>query len=360
MRNDLMGKNNIGFIRKHFGFFGRVTLAFALSGMMLPLAAIAAPASSSLSYTRFFYYRDSVRARQSLFAHPDLIDVLAPQSYSFNIAGKLTGGMRANILRFAKKHNIKVMPLVTNRKFSKGAYQTLLNDAAMQDSAIASLVAEAKKNNYWGWQFDFEQMDASYRDLYSAFIKKAADALKQNNLVISVAVIAQISDNSGDYPNDLWQKTIGVYDYSSLASSADFISVMSYDDPNSTGPVAEYSWLKQVIAYSAKLIPHDKLSLGIPLYYWKWNNATGARVGIGGRKGIANVIQKHKVAFHYSIEHEAPYLTYWNRAKQYVIWYENARSVAKKIGLIKENHLHGFSAWALGLELSSVYSAIQR
>lgn len=345
--------------QKYFGFFWRVALAFALSGAMLPLAATAAPMPSSSSYARIFYYRDTARARQSLFAHPGSIDILAPQSYSFDNEGKLMGGIRPGIISFAKKQNIKVMPLVTNRKFSQGAYQALLNDAAMQDFAIASLIAEAKKNNYWGWQFDFEQMNASYRDLYSAFIKKAAGAMKQNDLVLSVAVIAQISDNPNDYPNDLWQKTIGVYDYASLAASADFISVMSYDDPNSIGPIVRYSWLKQVLAYSAKLIPRDKLSLGIPLYYWKRENATGARIGIGGRKGIANVIRKHKVTFHYSAEHEAPYLTYWNRAKQYVIWYENAQSVAKKIGLIKENQLHGFSAWALGLELSSVYQAIQ-
>lgn len=354
MQNDFTNK-----IKKHLRFFGRIAMAITFGSTVFATVVLAAPAPSLPSYTRIFYYRDTASARQSLFLHSDSIDVLAPQSYSFNNAGKLTGGIRPNILGFAKKHNIKMMPLVTNRKFSKGAYQTLLDNTAMQDLAIASLVAEAKKNDYWGWQFDFEQMDASYRDRYSAFVKRTARAMKQNDLVLSVAVIAQVSDNPEDYPNDLWQKTIGAYDYATLAASADFISVMSYDDPNSIGPIVQYSWLKQVLAYSAKLIPHDKLSLGIPLYYWKWNNTTGARVGIGGRKGIATVIQKHKVVFHYSTEHEAPYLTYWNRAKQYIIWYENARSVAKKIGLIKENELHGFSAWALGLELSSIYTAIQ-
>ncbi len=346
------------FIRKYTRIFLYCTAVVLMSSAVLA-TVYAATKAKSYTYTRIFYYRDGALARQSLFAHPSSIDVLAPQSYTLDNKGKLIGGVRANILAFAQKHTIQVMPLVTNGKFSKDVYQTLLGDTAMQDSALALLVAEAKKNSYWGWQFDFEQMDVSYRDKYSAFIKRAADVMKQNNLALSVAVIAQISDNPNDYPNDLWQKTIGVYDYASLAASVDFISLMSYDDPNSTGPVVEYSWLKQVIAYSTKLIPHDKLSLGIPLYYWQWNTITGARVGIGGRKGISNVLQKHKVTFHYSTEHEAPYLTYWNRAKQYIIWYENEQSVKKKISLMKENELHGFSAWALGLELSSIYSAIK-
>jgi spore germination protein YaaH len=68
--------------------------------------------------------------------------------------------------------------------------------------------------------------------------------LQKNNLKLSVAVIAQVSENPDDYPNNLWQRIIGVYDYSRLSFSSDFISIMSYDDPNSIGPVAGYAWLR--------------------------------------------------------------------------------------------------------------------
>ncbi len=327
--------------------------------ILLASNADAAEKTKPHKYTRIFYYQESALASQSLFNHPGSIDVVAPQSYALDSAGQLIGKINPAVLAFAKKRRIKVMPLVTNGKFSQDAYQAILNDPAIQDLALASLIDEAKKNGYWGWQIDFEQMDASYSDKYTAFIKKAAEEMKKNDLALSVAVIAKISDNPGDYPNDLWQKAIGVYDYSSLAASADFVSLMSYDDPNSSGPIVEYSWLKQVIDYSLKLVPNNKLSLGIPLYYWQWSNETGKRIGIGGRKGIAHVIQKHKVSFHYDAEQEAPYLTYWSRAKQYTIWYENGQSLKKKIDLIKKYKLHGFSAWALGLELSSVYGALK-
>ena len=134
---------------------------------------------------------------------------------------------------------------------------------------------------------------------------------------------------------------------------------MSYDDPESEGPVVEYSWLKRVLDYSLKLIPHEKLSLGIPLYYWHWNDTTGARIGAGGRQGIYNAFKKYKVSTFYSADMEAAYLTYRHKAKNYTIWYENAQSVAKKIELIKQYNLHGFSAWALGLELPSIFNVIR-
>jgi len=318
----------------------------------------AATKVKSYKYTRIFYYQGGSLARQSLFAHPSSIDVLAPQSYVFDNTGKLSGKIDSTVLAFSKKHHIKVMPLVTNGKFSQEISQAILDNPTIQDSAIAALVTEAKKNGYWGWQIDFEQMDASYRDQYSAFIAKAIETMKENNLVLSVAVVAKISDNPDDYQNNLWQKLIGVYDYSALAASANFISLMSYDDPNSKGPIVEYAWLKQVIAYSIKMIPNNKLSLGIPLYYWQWNDVTGKLVGIGGRQGISNVLRRHKVTAHYSTMQQEPYLTYWSKAKQYTIWYENAQSIKKKISLIKEYKLHGFSAWALGLELPSIYKVL--
>jgi len=250
------------------------------------------------------------------------------------------------------------MPLVTNGKFSEAEYKAILNDTSIQDKAINVLVTEAKNFGYLGWQIDFEEMDFSYRDKFSAFVKKAYNIMKQNNLIFSVAVIAKISDNPVDYPNDLWQKTIGVYDYETLSANSDFISLMSYDDPNSIGPVVEYSWLQRVLSYSLKFIPADKLSLGIPLYYWHWNDTTGEKIGAGGREGIYNAFSKHYVTAHYSTKEEAPYLSYWSHANKYIIWYENARSVKKKISLIKKFKLHGFSAWALGLELPSIYGSI--
>lgn len=309
-------------------------------------------------YTRIFYYVEGTLARQSFFTHPSSIDVFAPQAYTLDSAGNLNGSVSTNLLVFAKKHTIRVMPLVTNGSFDDGAAQTFLDSASAEDAAISALITEAKRENYWGWQIDFEQMDASYRDKFSVFVQKVADALRDNKMILSVAVVAQTSDNPDNYPNNLWQSVVGVYDYASLGKSADFVSVMSYDDPFSKGPVAEYSWLKKVLGWGTGLIPPEKLSLGIGLYYWQWNSA-GKHIGTGGRKGIATVQHRHKVMYHYSTDEEAPYLSYWSGGKQYTLWYENAQSVAGKIRLIRQYKLHGFSAWALGLELPSVYAAIQ-
>ncbi len=315
---------------------------------------------STPNFLSIFYYQDGKNAQKSFFAHPDAVDVFAPQTYSIDVKGTLQGKIKPELLTFASKHAIKVMPLVTNKMFSQTAVHTFLDDAVKQDTAINALVSEAKKHDFWGWQVDFEQMDASYRDRFSAFIKRADDVFVKNNLVLSVAVIAQTSSSPSDYPKDLWQKVIGVYDYGALASDADFLSIMSYDDPNSSGPVAGLPWVKQVLDFALQSVPKEKLSLGIPLYYWQWNTATGKRVGIGGNEGIQNVIQKYRPIKVYSNIQDAPYLTYKRKGSTYVIWYENGESLQKKIQLILDYGLHGFSAWSIGLEVPDIYKTLKK
>ncbi|MDO8623979.1 MAG: glycosyl hydrolase family 18 protein [bacterium] len=328
--------------------------------VFLATFALPSPAEAAEPYTRLFYYTDDKVAKKSFFAHPGLIDIFAPQSYELEPDGTLSGTVAPDLIAFAKKHKIKIMPLVTNGAFSTTSHTALLDSPSLQAIAIVTLIIEAKNWGYSGWQFDFEQMDASYRDKYSAFVARAAELFKASGLTLSVAVVAKTSDNPSDYPNNLWQKLIGVYDYDALARSADFISVMSYDDPTSKGPAVQFEWLEKVLAYSLLHIPKEKLSLGLALYYWARDVSTGKLIGIGGNETIDKIFAKRKVVVTFDDVNRMPVMYYMAEDKLYSLWYENAKSIAYKIALIKTHKLHGFSAWTLGLEVPSVWNAIKR
>ncbi len=315
--------------------------------------------AEAATYERLFYFREGIQARKSLFANPKSIDIFAPQNYMVDQKGFLSGEVKKDLLDFTKKNKIKVMPLLTNGSFHATTSKVFLDDTAKQDILIDNLVKEAKDFGYIGWQIDFEQMELSYRDRFSEFIERAYKVFQKNNLKLSVAVIAQISENPSDYPKNLWQRIIGVYDYKRLAASSDFISLMSYDDPNSLGPVAGRLWLEKVIKHSLTLIPKEKISLGLALYYWRWDDASMKRVGIGSGVSLNNLQKDYKLKFGYDADEQSPYFHFWEKGKSYTGWYENARSIGYKISLIKKYDLKGFSAWALGLELQSVYSVMK-
>lgn len=309
---------------------------------------------------RIFYFRNGENARKSLYTNYNSIDVLAPQAYAVNKDGTLESDIDPEIVKFALLHNIKIMPLVTNKGFSQAALKSVLDDATRQDQFVRELVSEAKQKGYYGWQIDFEQMDESYKDRFTSFVSKFGQSMKDAGLVSSVAVIAKISDRPEDYKTGLWHKLIGVYDYSALASATDFISVMSYDDPESKGPIARYSWIIKVIEYAKTKVSPNKISLGIPLYYWKWDDKTKKLVGIGGSEGLEIAKQKYKVSIGYSAIEKAPYMKYTQNKKSYTIWFENAESIKEKLKLIAHYDLLGFSAWALGQEMPIVHNAIKQ
>ncbi len=347
------------FISLFFGFFLSPSLDKEGLGAVEVKAA---------SYERLFYFVEGENARTSFFANPEFIDIFAPQTYSVNASGFLSGSVKSDLLAFAKKNNIKVMPLLTNGAFSQNVGHTLLDDKKAQDILITAMIQEANDFNYIGWQIDFEQMELAYRDRFSEFIERIYKEFQNsptdsgragNKLKLSVAVIAQISEKPEDYPRNLWQRIIGVYDYERLASSTDFISLMSYDDPYSLGPVTGWKWLNQVIDFSLTKIPKEKISLGLGLYYWRWDDASMKRVGIGGNKNLDNLLKEHKITFGWSEDNQVPYFHFWDKGRSSTGWYENGKSISRKISLIQKNNLRGFSAWVLGLELPSVYSVMK-
>ncbi len=348
------------FSKKGLSVFLALIFAVLLASPMSGAAAPAKTKEKPHEYTRLFYYRDGKFARESFFKYPSYIDIFAPQSYAFNKAGELVGGLDDDVLAFAKKKKIKIMPLVTNSGFSEEVLKTILDNPATQNAAIRALVAEAKEHGYYGWQIDFEQMNLSYRDKFTLFIENFATVLRAEGLVPSVAVMAQVSEESADYSKDLWQRILGAYDYRALGKAVDFVSLMSYDDPTSKGPVAPLPWMKDVLSHALELIPAEKISLGVPLYFWLRDDATGKIVQMGGREGVQNVLKNRKVSHGYSGTNAAAILRYTKGKKKYTLWYEDAQSMKPKIDLVKKHKLHGFSAWALGLEVPSVYAAFRK
>ncbi len=334
-------------------FAMRTFALILLIAILLPASATAATAPYKM--TRLFYYREGKTAKKDFIAHAASIDILAPQTYRLKADGTLSGTLDPEIITLAKQKKVKLMPLITNEAFSDTSFHAMFNDTALQGIALSALITEAKDHGYYGWQFDFEQMDVMYKDQFSAFIARMAQGLHAAGLKVSVAVIAKVSDNPTDYKNTLWQDLIGVYDYDALAASTDFVSIMSYDDPESLGPPVELPWLYRVLGYSLAHIPANKLSLGLALYYWARDDATGKIMGIGGNEAMDDIIARRTESYTFDPTNMIPVMHYAANSTTYSLYYENSRSMREKVALIKGTKLYGFSAWALGLEVPSVW-----
>lgn len=339
--------------KKSFFFFSAIFIALLARG------AYAASVSSTTPL-RIFYYTESNRPYESARANIENIDILAPQSYGLDARGGLRGKPSARILALAREHAIKLMPLVTNGNFNKFIMRDILQSPAAEKRAIKELIDEADREGYWGWQFDFENFNAQYRSRYSKFVRDAAGAFHERGLILSVAVVAQHSENQKAYRPATWKYWAGPFDYNALGQYADFITLMAYDDDFSKGPSAALPWVKKVLAFALERIPQKKISLGIPLYYWEWNESRQKRVGTGPYQKIADLLAAGKIfAEGWDATLQVPWVRRVQNGRIKKIWYENQESFRKKIELVTTNNLHSFSAWALGREDPGIWDALK-
>lgn len=288
----------------------------------------------------------------------DKIDILAPQFYGVTSKLKLVGGLSEQMKKAILQKKIKVMPLVANEGFKQEVMHNLLISETAQNEVIKSLVDIGKKEKYVGWQFDFENISYLDKDLYSAFVEKTAKSLHENNLILSVAVVARYVDYED---TDHFKNWSGVFDYERIAKTVDFISLMTYDDPKSVGPVASVPFIKSVLAYVKDKIPSDKLSLGIPLYYWGWSANPSKKITTSGTYnrllGIMSNF-RHTVGFDSALG--ASWISYFWQNNQYVLWHQDKKSFDDKMSIISQNNFRGFSAWVLGVENPEIWSVLEK
>jgi len=322
-------------------------------------AFITAPFLCLAASTEKIFYMSQGKEKEgivSLQKNADKIDILAPQFYGISAQLKLSGDLDAQLRKIISQKKIKVMPLVVNAGFKQDVIHNFLTSATAQDAVIKSLVYIAKKDGYIGWQFDFENISYLDKDLYSSFVEKAAQSLHSNGLILSVAAVTR----SVDYEDtDAFKNWGGAFDYARLAKATDFISLMTYDDPNSVGPVASLPFINSVLNYVKDKIPPEKLSLGIPLYYWGWNVSTGKKVVASGTfSRLLTIMSNFRYNLGFSADLGAAWVSYLWQNQQYNIWYQNGQSFQNKLDIISQNNLRGFSAWVLGVEDPEIWSAL--
>jgi spore germination protein YaaH len=335
---------------------------FFIAVLNIPQSAFATPIggqAQDYNTENIFYLPayNAVKGVESLEKNWEQIDILAPQYHTLTEKFNVTGIFGPKLTKVIKEKNLRVMPLIANAGFSQKLMHNFLLSKTAQDKVINYIIKGALTNGYIGWQYDFENISYKDRDLYSAFIERSYKAFKKNNLILSVAVISRTTDYADTNAFKNWG---GVFDYKLIAENSDFISLMAYDDPNSVGPVASIDFVNKALAYLKDKVPPEKLSLGVPLYYWKWNIDTNKKVGVGLFKNVLTIIANYKHTLDFNESLGVSCLTYAYGKKNYKIWFEDKNSLDAKLDIIKDNNLRGFSAWLLGGEDPEIWNMLAK
>jgi spore germination protein YaaH len=332
--------------------FIKMNVLFVLSAFIFPTQMFAV-----VDQENIFYYFDNVNGYKDFKKNYKTVDILAPQIYVVETDLKVQApkSKSLKVVKEAKRKKVETIPLLVQKGFDKVLMSDILLSQSAQDEIIEYMVKEADKYDYSGWQFDFENINHLDRDMYTAFVKKTHEALKKENLKFSVAVVVRSNDYNPNSKNQDWSSA---YDYKELAKYSDFLSLMTYDEPYSIGPVASLPYVERTIKYMLTQAPAEKLSLGVPMYCWHW--VDGKRIGSTTHRLAEKNYRKGKdrsTGFDEILG--AGYYKFAKGGEENVIWCDTGKGVEKKKDIVEKYGLRGFSLWALGQADSKFWSALK-
>jgi spore germination protein YaaH len=328
------------------------------------------PAVAQYSSENLFYMVDSEDSFQSFKENIDHISIAAPQVYDITETGIIYGGVDSRLMKIAKENDVKVMPLVMNPGFDRQLFHEFLHDSTAKKRAITTMVALAKKHDFYGWQFDFENIHISDRQAFTQFYTNTATALHKEGFKLSAAVVPTDTnfDLKTPYHRFLYEYWRGAYDLKALAEVGDFLSIMTYSQHTRRtppGPVAGIPWMKQMIDYMLTIgIDPQKISLGIPFYSTHWfADYSEERGGFVNGAGASYQKAKRLVGRNNAkmewMEDQQTHYAYWSNGGVFeYVFIEDARSLKSKLSLLDDFNLRGISVWRLGQEDPAVWDVI--
>ncbi|MCF6093725.1 S-layer homology domain-containing protein [Microaerobacter geothermalis] len=281
----------------------------------------------------------------------DKVEIVSPNFFVLNKDGQLTIDVNESLVKYIRETGKKIIPFISNHWNRQSGILALKN----QDQIVAQLVKSIVSYDLDGLNYDIENLTESERDLQTQFIKKLADKLQPLGKTVTVA-IPPVSGNQSTG----W---FASFDYEAIGKIADYIYVMTYDqhyEGSPPGPVAGIPWIKESLDYLTKIIPPEKIILGLPFYGRTWSSGSKGK-GINYSQ-IENLISTYGGKPGWDGENQVPYVKLYDKRGNflYEIWYENERSLTQKLQLVNQYQLAGWGAWRLGQEDPAFWFKVDR
>jgi spore germination protein YaaH len=303
-------------------------------------------------------YWDLADSAQSVSDHSHVIDVATPWWYGLatdgSVVSQLPAGDTVQTLTRLHATTVRLVPTVadtTEGAWAPAVAQAILHDQMRRRAHVADLATLASTHGFTGLQLDYEDLTAADRDIFSQFVAELAEALHARRKVLYVTVHPKTND-AGYNQRNLAQ------DYAAIGRSADRVCVMAYDwhwQSSAAGPIAPLWWVDDVLRYATSVIPAKKLILGVGLYGYDWVGQQGQDILWQQADTLA---RSPGVTAGWDAPSSSPHLRYDRDGVHHEVWYEDARSITRKLELAVEYQLSGAELWRLGAEDPAIWAPL--
>lgn len=271
----------------------------------------------------------------------------------FRIADNDGGLSDIGSLDYVKKchdKGVQVWALFSNFENKNVDTTSVLNTTSSRDNLVNNMIAKAIAYNLDGINVDFEQVSTDAKDGYVEFIKELSIKCENNDLILSV-------DNYPPTASSLH------YNRKIQAQYADYLIVMAYDEhyagSGEAGSNASISFVNKAVSDSLKEVPKSQLILGMPFYSRIWTTKDGTlSTETIAMKNISSYIKSHNAQESWQDDLGQNYVEFSEDGATKQLWVEDEKSLALKLGVMKDNDLAGGAFWKEGLESDSIWEII--
>jgi len=300
-----------------------------------------------------WFYVNTPDALANLRLHAGEISAVIPFWFGITAQGSLVDQTDPEALSVARTFGIPILAIIHNfasPEFGPLIHQVLISPTVRR-ALVDNILAMLQRYRFAGVNIDFEFVPPKDRPYLTAFMTELAARLRPAGFLVTISVPAQLEDN----PRHPFS---GAFDYLALGTVSDQVYVLAYDEHFALpGPVASIGFVRQVLTYALSVIPVSKVKLGMPVYGYDWPKTGGIPRTLAYDQAIA-LAQRTGATIRYDEEAQAPTFEYTENGLRHIVWFENARSFAAKLRLVRELGLPGIGVWRLGLEDPAVWDLL--
>ncbi|MBQ9745348.1 MAG: LysM peptidoglycan-binding domain-containing protein [Clostridia bacterium] len=276
------------------------------------------------------------------------IDALIPFTYGFTPAGALVPLDDERLIAAAREGGAAALmhlsTLTENGNFSSERAAELFGNPAAMDTLARNVLAEIEEKGYAGLDIDFEFIPAETAGAYADFIARLRTLLNPQGYTVIAALAPK---TRAEQPGLLYEG----HDYAAVGAAADAVLLMTYEWGYTYGPpmaVAPISAVRSVLDYAVSVIPREKIYMGLPNYAYDWTlpykQGYSRATSIGNDEAV-DIARRFGAEIKFDESSQTPYFAYYDGGIQHEVWFEDARSMQAKFGLIREYGFAGGGYW---------------
>lgn len=313
-------------------------------------AAPAAPPRDGLSRVAAYVVPwDAGQGVRSLQDRGEVVSTVNPVWYTPADDGSVVASSSvptAPVVEAARRRGAALAPSISNARdgiWDGALVGRLVNDPDLRRRHVEALVEQVVLHRWDGLDIDYENLRVEDRDAYVGFLRELEQELDDVGAHLSVTLQATTGPVQ-DGP-------AAALDYAAIGRTVDEVRVMAYDHAwsgSAPGPVAPIGWVRDVVDHVTEHVPRDKVLLGVGLYGYDWADGGGTYRTWAELTALA-------ASEGAEIRRDPASASPWFRydaadGSRHTVWFEDARSLRRKLELARSAELGGVFLWQLGGE----------